>query len=138
MVQPGADARAFAGGDTVGDRVTVNQLIVALLEYAVDEIRLMTAEASDEHLHYRPTAHANSIAWLVWHLSRWRDYTSASIAARRMPGSRRVGPVGLRSRTRPPDWAICPIRSPRFASTAPCCSGTWRRRTGPPWSASSD
>jgi hypothetical protein len=60
--------------------VTVNQVIVALLDYAADELRLVTAEASDEQLHYRPTAHANSCAWLVWHLSRWRDFTSAAIA----------------------------------------------------------
>jgi hypothetical protein len=62
------------------DRVTVKRFIVELLEYAVNEIRLVTAEATDEQLYYRPTAHTNSVAWLVWHLSRWRDSTSAAIA----------------------------------------------------------
>ena len=29
---------------------------------------------------YQPTHDSNSIAWLIWHLSRWRDRISALIA----------------------------------------------------------
>jgi hypothetical protein len=59
--------------------VTLNQFIEALLFYAAREIRWVTAEATDEQLHERLTPSANSIAWLIWHLSRWRDHMSAKI-----------------------------------------------------------
>lgn len=35
---------------------------------------------SVEHLYYMPTPTANSIAWLVWHLSRWKDNNTARLS----------------------------------------------------------
>jgi uncharacterized damage-inducible protein DinB len=48
-----------------------------------------------EQLHYQPTPEANSIAWLVWHLTRVQDDHVAGVA-----GTEQVWPSG--------DWA------PRF------------------------
>jgi hypothetical protein len=64
----------------MSESVTLNQFIEALLFYAVREIRWVTADATDEQLHGRLTPSANSIAWLVWHLSRWRDHMSGKIS----------------------------------------------------------
>jgi hypothetical protein len=63
-----------------GEQVGVNQIIVGLLERASDQIRLATDGATDEQLYYRPTTNANSIAWLVWHLSRLQDLISSSLS----------------------------------------------------------
>jgi hypothetical protein len=62
------------------EQATVNDFIVGLLEYATRQIKRATDGATDEQLYSRPSAEANSIAWLVWHLSRWQDYMSASIS----------------------------------------------------------
>lgn len=62
------------------EQVTVNQVIVGLLETTTRQIKRATDEATDEQLYYRPSATANDIAWLVWHLSRWQDYMTASIS----------------------------------------------------------
>jgi len=58
----------------------VNQVIGGLLERATNQIKLATDGATDEHLYYRPTANANSIAWLTWHLSRLQDLITSSIS----------------------------------------------------------
>ena len=60
--------------------VTLNQFIIALLEAAYRSIKQATDDLTDEQLYYQPTAETNSIAWLVWHLSRWRDAVSAPIS----------------------------------------------------------
>src|SRR5579859_2863022 len=62
------------------ERGGVNQVIVGLLERATCQIKLATDGATDEQLYYRPTATANNIAWLVWHLSRLQDLVSSSIS----------------------------------------------------------
>lgn len=60
--------------------VDLNQCIIALLEAAYRSITQSTDGLTDEQLYYQPTAESNSIAWLVWHLSRWRDFISAAIS----------------------------------------------------------
>ncbi|MBM3940488.1 MAG: DinB family protein [SAR202 cluster bacterium] len=37
---------------------------------------------SNAQLHHRPTRGVNSIAWLVWHLSRWKDTSTATVTGR--------------------------------------------------------
>ena len=58
----------------------LNQFIITLLEAAYRSIKQSTDGLTDEQLYYQPTPESNSIAWLVWHLSRWRDYISATIS----------------------------------------------------------
>jgi hypothetical protein len=68
-------------GDNVSsDTVDLNQFIITLLEAAYRSIKQATDDLPDEQLYYQPTPETNSIAWLVWHLSRWRDAVSATIS----------------------------------------------------------
>jgi hypothetical protein len=67
-------------GDNVASDVDLNQFILALLEAAYRSIKQATDDLTDEQLYYQPTAESNSIAWLVWHLSRWRDFISATVS----------------------------------------------------------
>ena len=62
------------------DAVELNQFIIALLEASYRSLKQATEGLTDEQLYYQPTAETNSIAWLVWHLSRWRDAISATIS----------------------------------------------------------
>ena len=59
---------------------TLNQFIIALLEAAYRSLKQATDDLADEQLYYQPTAESNSMAWLVWHLSRWRDFISATVS----------------------------------------------------------
>ena len=63
-----------------GDQVDLNQLIVAQLDSAYRWIAMAADGLTDEQLYYQPTSDTNSIAWLVWHLSRWRDAKGATIS----------------------------------------------------------
>jgi hypothetical protein len=62
------------------EAVDLKQFIITLLETAYRSIKQATEGLTDEQLYYQPAAEANSIAWLVWHLSRWRDAVSATIS----------------------------------------------------------
>jgi hypothetical protein len=61
------------------DAVNLNQFIIALLEASYRSLKEATEGLTDEQLYYQPTAETNAIAWLVWHLSRWRDASGATI-----------------------------------------------------------
>ena len=65
------------------EQMTVNQVIVGLLENVARQVKRATDDATDEQLYHRPSADANNIAWLAWHLSRWQDYMTASISGGR-------------------------------------------------------
>jgi hypothetical protein len=62
------------------ENITLNQFTIALCEAPYRWIRQATEDLADDRLYYQPTPDTNSIAWLIWHLSRWRDRTSAAIA----------------------------------------------------------
>ncbi len=64
----------------MSDSVDVKQFIVYQLEGQYRTIKLATDDLTDEQLFYQPTADTNSIAWLIWHLSRWRDHVSAAVS----------------------------------------------------------
>lgn len=64
----------------VNNEVNIGQLIVAQLDAAHRWIERAADGLTDEQLYYQPTADTNSIAWLVWHLSRWRDAKGATIS----------------------------------------------------------
>src|SRR4030095_13013208 len=67
-------------GDNVASDMALNQFIIALLEGAYRSLKQATDDLTDEQLYYQPTAESNSMAWRVWHLSRWRDFTSATVS----------------------------------------------------------
>jgi hypothetical protein len=60
--------------------IDVNQFIITLLEGAHRSMQQATAGLTDEQLYYQPAPETNSIAWLAWHLSRWRDAISATVS----------------------------------------------------------
>ena len=62
------------------DHVDLNQFILAQLDSAYRWIERAADGLTDEQLFYQPTSDTNSIAWLVWHLSRWRDAKSAAVS----------------------------------------------------------
>ncbi len=62
------------------EKVSLNQFIIALCESPNRWIHQATEGLTDEQLYYQPSPDTNSIAWLIWHLSRWRDKISAAIA----------------------------------------------------------
>ena len=62
------------------ENITLNEFIIELCEAPYRWIKPATEELTDEQLYHQPTPETNSIAWLVWHLSRWRDKISAAIA----------------------------------------------------------
>ena len=63
-----------------GENITLNGFIIGLCEAPYRWIKQATEELTDEQLYHQPTPETNSIAWLIWHLSRWRDKISAAIA----------------------------------------------------------
>ena len=62
------------------EAVDLNQFIIALLEASYRSLQQATEGLTDEQLYYQPAAETNSVAWLAWHLSRWRDAVSATIS----------------------------------------------------------
>jgi hypothetical protein len=61
-------------------QMDLNQFIVLQLESQYRTIKLATDDLTDTQLYHQPTLDSNSIAWLMWHLSRWRDSVSAMVA----------------------------------------------------------
>ncbi|WP_299562172.1 mycothiol transferase [uncultured Mycolicibacterium sp.] len=64
------DSEAQAARELLRDAFT------RLIEHVED----LTDELTDELARYRPTATANSIAWLIWHSARIQDVQIADIA----------------------------------------------------------
>ena len=61
------------------EKVTLNEFIVERLDAGYRWIESLSEGITDEQFYHQPTRDTNSIAWLVWHLSRWRDRVSASV-----------------------------------------------------------
>jgi hypothetical protein len=64
MAEPPIDLRGF---------------ILAQVESATRSIRSGMDGLTGEQLYYMPTVDTNSMAWLAWHLSRYRDEITATI-----------------------------------------------------------
>lgn len=50
-----------------------NELLIDAYGRIQDEVHTVLSHLSEEQLAWRPSKDANSIAWLVWHLSRLQD-----------------------------------------------------------------
>lgn len=59
------------------DSVGFADVAVALLEAGQRSLKRATDGLPDEFLYRQPAPESNTIGWLVWHLSRWKDRTSA-------------------------------------------------------------
>ena len=62
------------------EHIDIKRFIVDRLEASYLWIERLGDSITDEQFYYQPTSDSNSIAWLVWHLSRWRDRTSAIVS----------------------------------------------------------
>ncbi len=62
------------------EHINLNRFIVDRLDASYLWIERLRDGITDEQFYHQPTADSNSIAWLVWHLSRWRDRTSAIVS----------------------------------------------------------
>ena len=51
--------------------------VVAALEAAYNAVKRATDGLSDEDLYRLPSPDTNSMVWLVWHMSRYNDYSTA-------------------------------------------------------------
>ena len=60
--------------------IDIKGFIIDRLDASYLWIERLREGITDEQFYYRPTDDTNSIAWLVWHLSRWRDRTSAIVS----------------------------------------------------------
>jgi uncharacterized damage-inducible protein DinB len=60
--------------------MTPSGLLVDALGRTAENVGSLLADVTDDELIARPTADANSIAWLVWHLTRVQDDHVAGVA----------------------------------------------------------
>ena len=67
------------------EHVDLNRFIVDRLDAAYRWIERLSEGITDEQFFYRPTDDTNSIAWLVWHLSRWRDLPESILVPKYKP-----------------------------------------------------
>ena len=78
--RPSIDINPWRGTEMTTEHVDLNQFIVDRLDAAYRWIERLSEDVTDEQFYFQPKADCNSIAWLVWHLSRWRDRTSSNIS----------------------------------------------------------
>ena len=63
--------------------IDLNGFIRAMTESAYGGVTRACDGLTDEQLFHQPTPDTNSIAWLVWHMSRVRDLLTSSISGER-------------------------------------------------------
>jgi Protein of unknown function (DUF664) len=59
---------------------TVRELLRDAFTRLIEHVDELTAGLTEEQANYRPSADANSIAWLIWHSARVHDIQLAPIA----------------------------------------------------------
>lgn len=62
------------------DAAAVRELLRDAFTRQMEHVEDLTDELTDEVAFFRPTATANSIAWLIWHSARQQDLQLADIA----------------------------------------------------------
>ena len=65
---------------TENDTAAARELLRDCFTRLVEHVEQLTDGLSDEVSGYRPTADANSIAWLIWHSARVQDIQVADLA----------------------------------------------------------
>lgn len=59
--------------------MTTNKILIDAFERISEEVHTTLDQLSTKDLIYQPTKNSNSIAWLVWHLSRVQDSQIADL-----------------------------------------------------------
>ncbi|BBY55321.1 mycothiol transferase [Mycobacterium koreense] len=80
---------------TASDRDTLRALLRDAFTRLIEHAEALTDGLSAPVAAYRPTAEANSIAWLLWHSARVQDIQVADIAGVDQAWGRWVGRFGL-------------------------------------------
>ncbi|AMO63354.1 Protein of uncharacterised function (DUF664) [Mycolicibacterium phlei] len=62
------------------DAAAVREVLRDAFTRQIEHVEDLTDELTDEIAFFRPTATANSIAWLIWHSARQQDLQIADIA----------------------------------------------------------
>lgn len=62
---------------TTDKPVNVTLFITTLMDAAYGSVKRAVDGLTEEQIHHQPTSDTNSIAWLAWHLTRWKDRQSA-------------------------------------------------------------
>ena len=105
----------MADSDLAAVRELLRDSFTRLIEHVDD----LTDGLTDDVSFFRPTATANSIAWLIWHSARVQDAQLCDIRHRWRCGPATAGSTGLA-------WT-CPA-TPMAAITAPKTSARCGRR----------
>ena len=63
-----------------GEELTFTGFFIELMERSQSRMKQAMDGLTDEQLYYQPAEASNSIGWLVWHLSRWKDIQTGRIA----------------------------------------------------------
>ena len=71
---------AEVGGAPYGRSMTPADLLTDALGRVLEDVEAVLDGLGEDALAHRPTADANSIAWLVWHLTRVQDDHVADVA----------------------------------------------------------
>ncbi len=80
---------------TASDRDTLRALLRDAFTRLIEHAEALTDDLTEPVATYRPTAEANSIAWLLWHSARAQDIQVADIAGVAQAWDRWVGRFGL-------------------------------------------
>ncbi len=78
--------------------VDLNGFVLAMTESAYAQVKAACDGLTDEQFFCQPTPETNSIAWLIWHMSRARDLITSNISgenqvARTKYGYPMAGPI---------------------------------------------
>ncbi len=65
---------------TTDQQLTVTGFIIALVEGAYRSVGRAVDGLAEAQLYHQPSSDTNSIAWLAWHMNRWKDRQSATMA----------------------------------------------------------
>jgi hypothetical protein len=66
--------------DSLPDAAAAREILRDAFTRIIEHVDGLTDDLSDDVSFYRPTAEANSIAWLIWHSARVQDAQLADIA----------------------------------------------------------
>lgn len=80
MLRPSSTVPGSVDHMAESDVAAVRELLRDLFTRLIEHVENLTDELADETAIYRPTATANSIAWLIWHSARIHDVQLCDIA----------------------------------------------------------
>ena len=59
---------------------TIQNFVTILLDYANGSLKRAVDGLTDEQVFHQPTEDTNNIAWLAWHMNRWKDWQGSLVS----------------------------------------------------------